>query len=63
LGLTEKTGYHDAGTLSSVLFRDLTPKQFFQYFASINPLIFVVEILMNVTTPFRRKLTTHSGRN
>jgi hypothetical protein len=41
----------------------LTPKQFFQYFASINPLIFVVEILMNVTTPFRRKLTTHSGRN
>ena len=22
-----------------------------------------VEILMNVTTPFRRKLTTHSGRN
>jgi hypothetical protein len=26
-------------------------------------LIFVVEILMNVTTPFRRKLTTHSGRN
>jgi ribosomal protein L24 len=23
----------------------------------------IVEILMNVTTPFRRKLTTHSGRN
>jgi hypothetical protein len=23
----------------------------------------LVEILMNVTTPFRRKLTTHSGRN
>jgi len=22
-----------------------------------------LEILMNVTTPFRRKLTTHSGRN
>jgi len=23
----------------------------------------LMEILMNVTTPFRRKLTTHSGRN
>ena len=23
----------------------------------------ILEILMNVTTPFRRKLTTHSGRN
>jgi hypothetical protein len=63
LGLTEKTGCDDAATLYSVLFRDLTSKQFFRYFASINLLIFVVEILMNVTTPFRRKLTTRFGAN
>jgi len=41
LGLTEKIGRDTAKTLSSVLFRDLTPKQFFQYFASINPFYFV----------------------
>ena len=32
----KKTGCDNAKILPSVLFRDLIPKQFFQYFASIN---------------------------
>ncbi len=37
--LQKKTGCDSAIILSSVLFRDPTPKQFFQYFASIAPFI------------------------
>ena len=44
-------------------FVDLIPKQFFQYFASIDPFILLVEIMMNETTPFRRKLTHCFGAN
>ena len=38
-GLTEKTGCDIAIILPSVCFVDPTPKQFFQYFASIDPFI------------------------
>jgi hypothetical protein len=39
----------------------MIPQQKYDYAFIIKRV--ALEILMNVTTPFRRKLTTHSGRN
>jgi hypothetical protein len=45
-GLTEKTGCDDARTLSSILFRGLTPADFFNILPQLTPL-YCLEILMN----------------